>query len=101
MPTQKYLEHSFYFFVLFADGDLRVPIIRTLRYLGTTHRRNGTEALLFEDVDPDAKGQKVIFDPEEAKEVVLDGANLLARLGSCFEGTLATLPPIDPKKNSE
>jgi hypothetical protein len=77
MPTPRYLAQSFYFFILFADGDLRVPIIRTLRYLGTTHRSNETEALLFEDVDPDAKEKKVIFDPEEAKEVVLNGADLL------------------------
>jgi hypothetical protein len=69
MPQQQYAEHDFYFFILFADSDLRVPIIRTLRFLGTTRRQNGTEALLFEDIDPDASQQQVIFDAEDAKEV--------------------------------
>jgi hypothetical protein len=96
MQQQQYAEHNFYFFILFADGDLRVPIIHTLRYLGTTRRENATEALLFEDIDPDSRQQQVIFDAEDAKEVVLDGHALVERLVRCFDGTLATQAPQGP-----
>ena len=90
MPSRQYVENSYYYFILFADGGLQVPVIRTLRYLGITQRTDGSEVLLFVDIDSDAPEKKVVFDPEHAGDVVLDGPALLDRLKRCFEGTLAT-----------
>ena len=96
MPKDSYLKNHVYFFVLFADSDLRVPLIRTLRFVGTVRRDDGTEALLFRDADPDGPSEKLVFDAKNATEVVLDGDRLLARLARSFAGTLAKSPSDDP-----
>ena len=96
MSSQRYQQNGIYFFVLFADTDLRVPIIRTLRYLRVARREDGAEVLLFEDMDSDAIDRKLSFAAEEAEEVVLGGPELLVRLKDCFEGTLGTPSPRDP-----
>jgi hypothetical protein len=90
MQRESYLQNHVYFFVLFADSDLRVPLIRTVRFVGSARRSDGTEVLMFKDADPDGDKEKIVFDPKEAPEVVLDGDRLLARLARCFAGTLAT-----------
>ena len=92
MQRKSYVQNHIYFFVLFADRDLRVPLIRTVRFIGSARRSDGTEALMFQDADPDGGREDIVFDPKEAPDVVLDGDQLLARLARCFAGTLATSP---------
>jgi hypothetical protein len=89
----RYQQDTIYFLVLFADADLRVPIIRTLQFIGSDHRRDGTTALLFRELDPQGKAEKMAFGEAEAPDVVLTGKELLARLEQCFAGTLATSRP--------
>ena len=89
MPSAQYIENCCYYFILFVDGDLRIPVIRTVRYLGITQRQGQPDVLLFEDVDTDAQQRKLVFGLADAGDVVLDGPALINRLKKCFEGSLA------------
>jgi hypothetical protein len=89
----RYQIDAIYFLVLFCDSDLRVPIIRTLRYVGNHRRKDDTTALLFLDVDPQGSSDNIIFDESKAADVVLNAAELLGRLEQCFAGTLASTRP--------
>ena len=89
----RYKQDAIYFLILFLDPDLHVPIVRTLRFVGATRRKDGSAALMFRDVDPQGKKAKIIFGESEAAEVVLGPAGLMARLTLCFAGTLATSRP--------
>ena len=79
-----YAHGEIYFLLLFADTDLRIPIIRTLEFIGDTRRDDGTAAVLFRDLDHDAKSKQLVFAASEAKEVVVNAFELMERLRRSF-----------------
>lgn len=88
-----YQGDAIYFAVLFADDELRVPIIRTLRFIRNDRRKDGTAVLLFRDADPNRSPETVAFNEANATEIVLDTAGLIDRLERSLSGKLATEKP--------
>jgi hypothetical protein len=80
-----------YFFVVFDDEDLRIPIISTLLFSSAATNSEGKAGFLFKEVRGfESEGEEVFFEEADAREDVLDGRKLLRRLQASFDGTLAT-----------
>lgn len=86
----SYEPNSIYFFVLFDDPDLRVPIIRTVRVIRKAHRDDGVSILLFEDISSINASEKLAFEESRVSEVVLNGADRSVETMLCRDPVIAT-----------
>jgi len=83
-----------YFFVIFRDEDLRIPIISTLLFVKSVTNADGKDGFLFQELKPfESDSDEVFFENSIAQDEILDGEALLGKLKASSAGTLATTRP--------
>lgn len=70
---------NIYFSVLFEDAGLKVPVIRTLRYVKRSESSGHGEVALFNDLSND--DELFFFRSVDVPDLVYDLAGLIERLG--------------------
>jgi hypothetical protein len=89
---EKLVSGQTYFIVVFNDGDLKMPLVQTLIYVKDGRRGDGSECHLFRELSAHGEEAEFFVDKKDAKRLLLDQSGLLAKLKSCFDGTLSTPP---------
>lgn len=86
-----------YFIVMFNDEDLCIPVVQTLIFVGESKRSDGTEIFLFREIRSDGTEPRFFVNKQDADQLLLDEAGLVAKLSKCFRGKLSD--PPEPAKS--
>jgi hypothetical protein len=100
VATEKFRTDKPYFFVVYRDEKLTVPVINTLYFKEVANHDDGTRGYIFRKLiafenDP----EEIFIDAESAKDDVLDFNELLIELGASNAGSLATDPTSARKRS--
>lgn len=84
------------FMVGFEDADLRIPIIRTIKFLHLQQSDRGERLIIFQEIHSTTSREQIFVREFDFDELVLDKERLLEILHRCFEGDLASRRSSSP-----
>ena len=79
---------NIYYIVMYADEQLTVPVVQTLKYQEMKTREDGSTHFLFGRFLADGTTEKFFINEPDLDSLLLDGTGLLQRLRDCFGGKL-------------